>query len=84
MVSIQTPHLHPTRNTSHKVKPRHISVELDISDPIKMLSDKERIEWVSALLETISEEGTIDAIRGIVNNPLWDDQKPIETEPTTE
>ena len=49
-----------------------------------MLSDKERIEWVSALLETISEEGTIDAIRGIVNNPLWDDQKPIETEPTTE
>lgn len=54
----------------------HISVEVDLSDAIRMLNDRERVEWASALLETISEEGTIGVMRDLVNNSQWDDQSP--------
>ncbi|OHD23029.1 MAG: hypothetical protein A2Y38_23330 [Spirochaetes bacterium GWB1_59_5] len=54
----------------------HISVEVDLSDAIRMLNDRERVEWATALLETISEEGTIGVMRGLVNNSQWDDQSP--------
>ena len=52
----------------------HISVEVDLSDAIEMLSDRERVEWATALLETIGEEGTIGVMRDLVNNSRWDDQ----------
>jgi len=54
----------------------HISADIDLSDTIKMLNDRERIEWMTALLETIREEGTIDAARTLVNDPRWNDQAP--------
>lgn len=54
----------------------HISADIDLSDTIKMLNDRDRIEWMTALLETISEEGTIGVIRDLVGQTKWDDQSP--------
>lgn len=52
-----------------------ICTEINLSDTIRDLNDKDRIEWITALLETISEEGTIDSIRDLVAKDEWDDQK---------
>ena len=52
----------------------HISVEVDLADAISLLHDRERVAWVTALLETISEEGTISILRDLVNNSQWDDK----------
>lgn len=52
-----------------------ISVEVDLSIAIQLMSDRERVEWARALLETINEEGTIGAMRDLVNSPQWDDQR---------
>lgn len=51
----------------------HISVEVSLSDAIRMLSDIDRVQWATALLETIGEEGTIGVIRDLVNDSKWDD-----------
>jgi hypothetical protein len=51
----------------------HIAVEVELSDAIRMLNDRERISWATALLETIREEGTIGVMRDLVNNSQWDD-----------
>jgi len=53
----------------------HISSELDLTDAIKMLNDRNRVEWITALLETIQEEGTIGTVRELVNDPKWNDQE---------
>ena len=52
-----------------------IYTEINLSDTISDLSDKDRIEWITALLDTIGEEGTIDVIRDLVARGEWDDQK---------
>jgi len=51
----------------------HVSVEISLSDAIIMLSDRERVEWATALLETINEEGTIAVIRDLVAQSQWND-----------
>lgn len=51
-----------------------ISAEIDLTNTIELLTDQDRIEWITALLETISEEGTIGVIRDLVNNLRWNDQ----------
>ena len=61
----------------------HILVEVDLSDAIRMLSDRERVEWATALLETISEEGTIGALRDLVAQSQWDDQSPNDPSSAT-
>lgn len=46
---------------------------LDLYGIIAGLSDRERIAMVTAILENIEEEGTIETIREAVNNPKHDD-----------
>lgn len=53
-----------------------IVAKIDLSTTVEMLSDKERVLWMMALLETIDEEGTIDLLRSIVNNPQWNYTSP--------
>lgn len=52
----------------------NVTAWFDLSPTIKRLNDKERIEWMTALLETISEEGTIDVARDLVNQHRWNDE----------
>lgn len=54
----------------------HVTADIDLSDTIEMLNDGDRLEWMTALLETIKDEGTIDAARALVNDPRWNDQDP--------
>jgi hypothetical protein len=51
----------------------YITAEVKLSDTIQLLSDQERIQWITALLETISEEGTIETVRALVNETRWND-----------
>ena len=51
-----------------------VSAEIDITNTISMLPDRDRIEWITAILETIQEEGTIDTIRALVGEAKWNDQ----------
>ncbi len=44
---------------------------IQLSPTIKRLSNRERIEWITALLETVDEEGVIDEIRTLVNDRRW-------------
>ena len=53
----------------------HVVAEVDLCNTITMLNDKDRIEWMAALLETIDEEGTIEAMRILVNDSRFDDEK---------
>ena len=53
----------------------HVVAEVDLCNTITMLNDKDRIEWMAALLETIDEEGTIEVIRVLVNDSKFDDEK---------
>ena len=53
----------------------NVSVQVDLSRTIQMLSDRERVQWVNALLETNSEEGTIASIRELVCQARWDDER---------
>jgi len=53
----------------------YIGCEVDLSDAVEMLTDDTRVNWITALLETVKEEGTIDVIRELVNDPKWNDQK---------
>jgi hypothetical protein len=52
----------------------YVSAEINLGETIQMLNDRDRIEWMTALLETISEEGTIDVARDLVNNSQWNDE----------
>lgn len=45
----------------------------DLAGMLENLSDKQRIAAVLILCDTISEEGTIEAIREITNNESLDD-----------
>ena len=51
----------------------YISAEVNLTATIQLLSDRERIAWITALLETISEEGTIEAVRTLVTEERWND-----------
>lgn len=48
-----------------------LSVKVSVSEVIEMLTDRERLLWATALLETINERGTIEVLRHIVNDPQW-------------
>lgn len=54
----------------------HISTTVDLTRTVENLSDQERVEWLTALLESITEEGTIATLRSLVNDPKWNDQAP--------
>jgi hypothetical protein len=52
-----------------------IPYEIDLGQIIKdMYRDSERIHIVRAVLNSITEEGTIAILREIVNDPKWNDQ----------
>lgn len=51
-----------------------ISAQISLSQTIESLSDRERVEWMTALLETISEDGTIAVLRDLVAQEQWNDQ----------
>lgn len=48
-------------------------VEIDVYEIISNLSDADRLEWITDLLETIQKPGTIDVIRSTVNSDSYDD-----------
>ena len=47
--------------------------QIDMTAIIEKLPDRERIKWVKALAHTVEEQGTIEKLREIVNNPELDD-----------
>ncbi len=53
--------------------PPILSLRINMADPIVAMSDRERIEWLAALLATIKETGTITMMRQLINDPSWDD-----------
>lgn len=52
-----------------------IPVTVNIAEHIEeQMRDNERIHCVKSILASISEEGTIQKIRALVNDPQHDDQ----------
>lgn len=50
------------------------TIQFDPEEYINALPDRDRKEWIKALLKSIQEEGTIDEIRAIVASREYDDQ----------
>lgn len=47
--------------------------EIDLSEIIDKLTDRERIKWIRELVESIQEPGTIDFVRSFVARCIFDD-----------
>lgn len=55
----------------------HIPVTINIAEHIEeQMRDHERIHCIKSILASISEEGTIQKIRALVNDPKHNDQEP--------
>lgn len=51
----------------------HKEITIDISDMIDHMNDRERIEWITELVASIDEKGTIEKVRKIVNDEGYSD-----------
>jgi hypothetical protein len=50
-------------------------MQVNISRGLKYLKNQEKLELIGEILNTIDEDGLIDEIRSLVNNPQWDDKE---------
>ena len=49
------------------------TVELNLHDILKLVTDSNKVECIKVMLGTIMEEGTIEEIRKLVNDHGYDD-----------
>jgi hypothetical protein len=52
-----------------------MSIDVYLTPYLKGLKNHERLELIEDILGAIDEEGIIEEIRKVVNDPQWDDQK---------
>lgn len=52
-----------------------IWVDLNIADLLRHTTDDNRVKLVKLVLQDIQEEGTIDVLRKIVNDPKFNDEE---------
>lgn len=50
-----------------------VMLEVDLVPAIQFISNAQRKDIIIAVLSSINQEGVIDEIREIVNDPKWND-----------